>query len=85
MIYTSATIDIFFHARFIAVKSMLSKIVDQNELGRVYSVLAVTENIDMIIFTPIYSILYNKTLDFLPGTFFLFSEVFLVGALIVFV
>lgn len=84
MIYTSGTIDIFFHVRYIAVKSMLSKLVEKNELGRVYSVLGVTENIDSIIFTPIYSLIYYKTLEFLPGAFFLFSDLFLIGALIVF-
>ncbi|XP_063697924.1 lysosomal proton-coupled steroid conjugate and bile acid symporter SLC46A3-like [Culicoides brevitarsis] len=84
MIYTSGTIDIFFQARYIAVKSMLSKLVEKNELGRVYSVLGVTENIDSIIFTPVYSLIYYKTLDFMPGAFFLFSEIFLVGALFVF-
>uniref|UniRef100_A0A336K589 CSON001695 protein n=1 Tax=Culicoides sonorensis TaxID=179676 RepID=A0A336K589_CULSO len=84
MIYIAGTIDIFFHGRYIAVKSMLSKLVEKNELGRVYSVLGVTENIDAIIFTPIYSLIYYKTLERMPGAFFLFSEIFLGGALIVF-
>lgn len=84
MIYSAGTVDIFFHVKYVAIKSMLSKLVEQNELGRVYSVLGVTENIDSIIFTPIYSLIYYKTLDYIPGSFFLFSNVFQMAALIVF-
>lgn len=83
--YLAGGIDIFFHARYVAVKSMLSKLVDNNELGRVYSVLGITENLDSLIFTPIYSLIYNRTLEYLPGTVFLFSEIFLTGALVTFV
>lgn len=84
MIYSAGTVDIFFHVKYVAIKSMVSKLVEQNELGRVYSVLGVTENIDSIIFTPIYSLIYYKTLDYIPGAFFLFSNVFQMAALIVF-
>uniref|UniRef100_A0A336LQC0 CSON010152 protein n=1 Tax=Culicoides sonorensis TaxID=179676 RepID=A0A336LQC0_CULSO len=84
-IYYAVVIDLFGHARYIAIKSMISKIVETEELGRVYSILGVMDNLDILILAPIYSVIYYKTIDFLPGAIFLFSEIFLVGALILFI
>lgn len=74
----------FGHARYITIKSMISKIVETDELGRVYSILGVMDNLDILILAPIYSVIYYKTIDFLPGAIFLFSELWLGGALVLF-
>lgn len=77
MAYIGVTVDFFYYVRFFIIKSMISKLVDGNEMGRVYSLLGITENVDSIIFTPVYGMLYYYTLEWLPGAFFLFSNVFL--------
>lgn len=83
-IYWAVIFDMFGQARYITIKSMISKIVQTDELGRVYSILGVMDNLDMLILVPIYSIIYYKTIDVFPGGIFLFSEFWLICALVLF-
>ncbi|XP_063700608.1 lysosomal proton-coupled steroid conjugate and bile acid symporter SLC46A3-like [Culicoides brevitarsis] len=80
MAYVGVTVDFFYYVRYFIIKSMISKLVDGNEIGRVFSLLGITENLDSIIFVPIYAVIYYHTLDILPGAFFLFSNIFLLIA-----
>lgn len=63
---------------------MISKIVATDELGRVYSILGVMDNLDLLLLAPVYSFIYYKTIDILPGAIFLFSDIFLGGSLVIF-
>lgn len=83
MAYIGITVDFFYYVRYFIIKSMISKLVDPTEMGRVYSLLGITENIDSIIFVPIYALIYYHTLEFLPGAFFLFSDVLLLTGLVI--
>lgn len=85
MAYVGVTVDFFYYVRFFIIKSMISKLVEGDEMGRVFSLLGITENLDSIIFTPIYGMLYYYTLEFLPGAFFLFSNVFLLIGFVILV
>ncbi|XP_063702503.1 uncharacterized protein LOC134832419 [Culicoides brevitarsis] len=83
--YYAIFCDMFGHARYIAIKSMISKIVQSEELGRVYSILGVSDNLDLLVVAPIYSLIYYQTIETLPGAIFLFSEVWLVAGLVLFI
>jgi hypothetical protein len=73
LIYTASTIDMFNSAPAIAVRSLLSKVVLPNELGRCYTVIALLE----VLVHPIASIIYNTTyqvfIESFPGMFYFFS------------
>lgn len=84
MIFGAVAVDLFGHSKYIAIKSLISKIVSNDELGRIYSILGVMDNVDLLVFAPIYSFIYYRTIDILPGAIFLFSEVFLVASLVIF-
>ncbi|KAH8312226.1 hypothetical protein KR044_009868 [Drosophila immigrans] len=55
-----------------------------SSLGKMYSFFGICEPIAGFIFPPIYSALYTATLDSFPGAVFLFSEIFYVPNVLVF-
>ncbi|KAJ2947158.1 hypothetical protein O0L34_g16516 [Tuta absoluta] len=69
----------------IALRSIASKLVSYQELGKVYSLFGVVETLVPLIFTPLYSRVYILTLHFLPGFPFLLSVLFTIPALGIFI
>lgn len=55
-------------------RSMLSKLVEPDELGAVYAVVGMGEGLLPIFFTPMYTAIYNSTLDVFPGTVFIVNS-----------
>lgn len=74
----------FLGTRAIAVKSILSRFVAPDELGRVYAVLGIMDAFDGFIIPPIYSAIYIESVGKFIGAVYLFSEVFLIPSLLVF-
>ncbi|CAD7077737.1 unnamed protein product [Hermetia illucens] len=83
--YVGTTVDLFISCKAIAVKSIISNFVETEELGRLYSVLGITEALSGFIFPPLYSQIYSSTIESFPGAFYLFSEIFLVPTLFIFI
>ncbi len=52
-------------------RSLLTKCVGKNEVGKVFSVVALLSAVTPLIMTPAIKKLYNATLTTFPGTFFL--------------
>lgn len=70
IIYLAATIEMFNSTRVIAIRSLLSKIVAADELGRIYSVMSVMETLINPISSIIYNQTYQETIQSFPGTFY---------------
>ena len=57
--------------KYAVVRSLMSKCIDSNEVGKVFSLFAVAASIAPIGGNPIFRQLYNKTMDTFPGAIFL--------------
>lgn len=69
---------------FIAIRSISSKIVHNNELGKLNSILYTAEILTTMIYSPMYAKLYSVTLTTLPGAFYLLGGVLMVPAVFIF-
>lgn len=69
---------------FIAMRSIASKLVASDELGKVNSLFGVAEALMPLVYGPMYTSLYSATLSTLPGAFFLLGGALTVPAVIIF-
>ncbi|KAM7346778.1 solute carrier family 46 member 2 isoform 2-T2 [Cochliomyia hominivorax] len=83
--YAGGVADMFATLRVIAVKTIGSSIVDEEELSKMFSIFSICQPIAQLIFTPIYSGIYENTVNTFPGAIFLLSEVFAVPNIIIFI
>jgi len=84
MMYIARTFDAFISIRALVIKSILSKYVDADELGRSFSIIAIIEAIGKFVFVSLYSFVYENTLESWPAGFYFVSFVFLVITAILF-
>ncbi|XP_055902860.1 uncharacterized protein LOC129939025 [Eupeodes corollae] len=85
MYYSAGLVEMFVTLRIIAIKAIGSSIVEGDELGRMYAIFGVTDPIGTFVIPPLYSYVYENTVDTFPGAIFLLSEVFYVPNVIVFI
>ncbi|KAK9891133.1 hypothetical protein WA026_013451 [Henosepilachna vigintioctopunctata] len=74
--FVAALTEVFSSANLIAQRAMMAKIVQPHELGQSNSVFGICEGLTPLIFGPLYSMVYIKTLMFFPGAFYLASGFF---------
>lgn len=85
MFYVGTTIDVFVSTKAIAIKSIISKTIPANELGKIFSVLGIIESVVAFIFPSLYSFVYLHTVESFIGAFYFLSEFFFALTLIMFV
>ncbi|XP_073835449.1 solute carrier family 46 member 2 isoform X1 [Musca autumnalis] len=83
--YAGGVADSFLSMRIIPIKAIGSSIVDDEELSKMFAIFSIFQPLSQLIFVPIYSAIYESTVDSFPGTIFLFSEVFAILSIIVFI
>ncbi|XP_076673167.1 putative peptidoglycan muropeptide transporter SLC46 isoform X3 [Andrena cerasifolii] len=71
MIYLAAIVEIVNGTSFIAMRSIASKLVSTDELGKVNSLFGVCESLMPLVYGPVYSSIYAATMKTFPGTFFI--------------
>ncbi|XP_078036330.1 putative peptidoglycan muropeptide transporter SLC46 [Augochlora pura] len=71
MIYLGAIVEIVNGTSFIAMRSIVSKLVSADELGKVNSLFGVCESLMPLVYGPMYSSIYGATMKSFPGTFFI--------------
>ncbi|XP_058810746.1 lysosomal proton-coupled steroid conjugate and bile acid symporter SLC46A3-like [Phymastichus coffea] len=71
MIYLAPLVEIINGTSFIVMRSITSKLVPPDELGKVNSLFGVCEAIVPLVYGPMYSSIYAATVNNFPGTFFL--------------
>jgi len=69
--YVAWAVSTMGYCKYAVVRSLLSKCIDANEVGKVFSILAVIASVAPIGGNPVFRQLYNKTLDTFPGAIFL--------------
>ncbi|KAK9879367.1 hypothetical protein WA026_004215 [Henosepilachna vigintioctopunctata] len=69
--YLGIFCDFFRIATYVATRSIMAKLVPPDELGQSNSVFGVCEAITPVIFGPLYTTIYNYTIQFFPGMYFL--------------
>lgn len=84
MFYVGTTIDIFVSTKAIAIKSIISKSIASDELGKMFSVLGIIESVVQFIFPSLYSFVYNFTVESFIGAIYFLSEFFFTLTLIMF-
>ena len=82
MIYLGVFISILDYASSTMFRSLISKNVQANEVGRVFSVVGIFETLIPFATAPIFRFLYKSTVAFLPNAF-LFLVVGLKGIVLI--
>lgn len=66
------------------MRSIATKLVDSDELGKVNSLFGVAEALMPLVYAPMYASLYQATIETLPGAFFLVGGALTAPAVIIF-
>nr|XP_022901640.1 proton-coupled folate transporter-like [Onthophagus taurus]XP_022901641.1 proton-coupled folate transporter-like [Onthophagus taurus] len=82
--YLGAIVEIFNGTSFIAMRSIASKLVPTEELGKVNSLFGVCEALMPLVYGPMYSATYAATMDTMPGAFLLLGGALTIPAVIIF-
>lgn len=84
LMYVARSFDAFISIRALVIKSILSKFVDPEELGRSFSIIAIIEAICKMIFVSLYSEIYVNTLESWPGAFYFATLIFFIITAVLF-
>ena len=57
--------------------------MDQTEVGRIFSCLALVSALVQFVSGPMYAVIYNQTLDTFPGTFMLTTSLIIFVAMVI--
>ena len=68
----------YLQAPAVAIRSFISKITPAEELGSVFSILAALEACLPFMTSPIFTLVYKKTIDYFPGAVMLISAILFV-------
>ncbi|XP_052896223.1 thymic stromal cotransporter protein-like [Anopheles moucheti] len=79
--YVATSIDVFEGSKMIAIRSLVSKLVGQDEIGKMLSILGIVDSAQVAIYPTIYSTVYLQSQSFFVGSVFLLSEAFLLVSL----
>lgn len=74
MMYLGGATAVIAATPAIIIRSQISKVVPKSEVGKVFSLLSSLENCVPLFITPIVTEIYQGTLAYFPGAFFLFSS-----------
>ncbi|XP_017782042.1 PREDICTED: uncharacterized protein LOC108566582 [Nicrophorus vespilloides] len=82
--YLGALVEIFNGTSFIAMRSIASKLVPSEELGKVNSLFGVCEALMPLVYGPMYSATYAATMETMPGAFLLLGGALTIPAVVIF-
>ncbi|EFA05964.2 lysosomal proton-coupled steroid conjugate and bile acid symporter SLC46A3 [Tribolium castaneum] len=82
--YLGAIIEALNGTSFIAMRSIISKLVPPEELGKINSLFGVSEALMPLVYGPMYNIVYETTIKVLPGSFFLLGGALTAPAIVIF-
>ncbi|KAG4076792.1 hypothetical protein HA402_009138 [Bradysia odoriphaga] len=73
MLYVGRSFDLFLASSNVANRCILSTVVDQHEIGRIFSLTALLDNLSKFSFVTIYTNIYKHTVDTFPNAYFIVS------------
>lgn len=83
-IYLAPLVDMVNGTSFISMRSIASKLVPPDELGKINSLVGVCEALMPLVYGPMYSAVYQATLNTVPGAFFLLGGALTAPAVVIF-
>ncbi|KAJ8924139.1 hypothetical protein NQ315_006923 [Exocentrus adspersus] len=83
--YFGAIAEMLNGTSFIAMRAIVSKLVPGEELGQINSLFGVAEAIIPVVYGPLYSRIYARTITSFPGAFFLVGGILTVPAVFIFI
>ncbi|CAG4936867.1 unnamed protein product [Colias eurytheme] len=83
-IYLAPLLELLNGTSFIALRSIASKLVSEEEVGKINSLFGLAEAITPLIYGPLYTWFYISTLNVLPGAVFILGGLFTIPAIIQF-
>ncbi|KAJ8919035.1 hypothetical protein NQ315_016941, partial [Exocentrus adspersus] len=82
--YLGAIVEILNGTSFIAMRSIASKLVPTDELGKVNSLFGACEALMPLVYGPMYSATYAATINVMPGAFYILGGILTVPAVLIF-
>lgn len=82
--YLGSIVEILNGTSFIAMRSIASKLVPTDELGKVNSLFGVCEALMPLLYGPMYNATYAATIQVMPGAFYILGGILTVPAVIIF-
>ncbi|KAF5273413.1 hypothetical protein FQA39_LY07430 [Lamprigera yunnana] len=82
--YLGPIVEILNGTSFIAMRSIASKLVPTDELGKINSLIGVSEALMPLVYGPLYSATYAATMYSMPGAFYLLGGCLTIPACIIF-
>ncbi|XP_045469354.1 proton-coupled folate transporter-like [Harmonia axyridis] len=82
--YLAALTEIFNGSSHIAMRSIMSKLVTSDELGQTFALFGLCEALTPLLCGPLYSYVYQKTIEKFPGAFYFVSACLHTGAFLIF-
>lgn len=81
---TAQLVEIFSGTSFTAMRSIATKLVERDELGKVNSLFGAAEALMPLIYIPMYAGFYKVTIATFPGAFFLIGGALLTPTVFIF-
>uniref|UniRef100_A0A0A9W4N6 Solute carrier family 46 member 3 n=1 Tax=Lygus hesperus TaxID=30085 RepID=A0A0A9W4N6_LYGHE len=82
--YIVTLIEILGGTGMIAMRSIASKLVPSEELGKINSLFGVCEAVVPVLYQPLYSFVYYQTLSTFPGAFFIVGAIMTIPSVLIF-
>ncbi|XP_063890216.1 lysosomal proton-coupled steroid conjugate and bile acid symporter SLC46A3 [Helicoverpa armigera] len=81
--YLAPLVEILNGTSLLAMRSIISKLVEPDELGKVNSLVGMVETLMPLIYVPLYTRVYAATMEVLPGAVFLLGASMTLPAVVV--
>lgn len=82
--YLGAIVEILNGTSFIAMRSIASKLVPSDELGKLNSLFGACEALMPLLYGPLYSATYAASINTMPGAFFILGGIMTIPAVVIF-
>ncbi|CAG9564022.1 unnamed protein product [Danaus chrysippus] len=82
--FIGPVLDMFSSAGATSLRSIATKLVKTDEVGKTSSLISISEALVPVIYSPVYSKLYLSTLSTFPGAFYLISAALAFPAILIY-
>lgn len=69
--YIGTLVEVFNGTSFVASRSIITKLVEEKDLGKVNSLFGIAESLTILIYAPMYSALYKATINVFAGSYYI--------------
>ncbi|GBP87767.1 hypothetical protein EVAR_28649_1 [Eumeta japonica] len=83
--FAGPIVEILNGTSLLAMRSIISKLVETDELGKINSIFGLTESLMPLLYVPLYTKVYTLTMKALPGAVFLMGAAMTLPAVVVFI